>query len=61
VHAGSFAAKQGQHDDLVMAMVICVRILERIKDWDDRYGTAFETASENSDEPKHPPMPMIFG
>lgn len=60
-HAGSFAAKQGQQDDLVMAMVICVRILERIKDWDDRYGIALETAKENKDEPKHPPMPMIFG
>lgn len=30
-----FAAKSSEHDDAVLALLLCVRIIERLKQWDD--------------------------
>jgi hypothetical protein len=31
-----FAAKQGEHDDCVMATLMCVRMMQMVQNWDDR-------------------------
>ena len=32
----SYSAKSGEHDDLVMALVVAIRIFQSIQDWDDK-------------------------
>lgn len=59
--AGSFAAKSGEHDDLVSALLLIVRMSQHIARWDD--GTAARVRTENLldiDELEQP-MPIVMG
>lgn len=57
---GSFKAKQGEHDDLVMSTLLCVRMLEVVADWlsDDKANELKEIISE--DELSNEPMPIAW-
>lgn len=54
----SFKAKQGQHDDLVSAVLLIIRMSVILADWDPR---VFETLSvaPNLDEDWEPPLPIF--
>lgn len=38
-----YEAKYGEHDDLVMSTILCIRILQRIQNWDDDLETKLAT------------------
>ena len=54
----SFKAKQGQHDDLVAALLLIVRMSVILADWDPK---VFETLSVNGhlDEDWEAPLPIF--
>ena len=47
----SFAAKAGEHDDVVMAILLCCRIIDRIKAYDD---DLLEDVSDDLDDYEEP-------
>jgi hypothetical protein len=55
----SFKAKEGQHDDLVAALLLIIRMSVILADWDPR---VFETMSANDelDDNWEPPMPIFI-
>jgi hypothetical protein len=55
----SFKAKQGQHDDLVAALLLVVRMSVILADWDPK---VFESLSSNTsmDEDWEPPLPIFI-
>ena len=53
----SFSAKEGETDDLVMALVLVVRMAQEITKYDD---DAFDYLNETTDEDYEEPMPMSF-
>jgi hypothetical protein len=56
---GSYAAKQGCHDDLVMATFICVRLLQVVQAWDGEFSEKLkETIGEAESEVE--PMPFLM-
>jgi hypothetical protein len=53
----SFAAKPGEHDDCVMATMLCVRMMQMVQNWDDRVGDLLR--DDFGDDYDHDePMPM---
>lgn len=40
---GSYEAKYGEHDDLIMATILVVRILQRILNWDENLENKLNT------------------
>lgn len=56
----SFKAKSGEHDDLVSAMLLIVRMTQILADWDPRVFDTFTTAGEYDDEDYEPPMPIYI-
>lgn len=55
---GSYKAKQGEHDDLVMALVLSMRLMTLVKDWSDNIDQeAMESGFE--DNLVIEPMPII--
>lgn len=65
---GSYAAKRGSTDDLVMATAICIRLLEEIATFDQNaynkmYSHAFihEDLPEQYDDDSDGPNAMVFG
>ncbi len=55
--ANSYSARQGSHDDLVMATILAVRMAQVVQDWDPViYDTLRDTSSESWD----PPMPVFL-
>lgn len=55
--SNNFKAKEGEHDDAVMAMVLACRIIEKIKYWDnDIVDGIYDSVEEDNDEPI---MPII--
>lgn len=56
---GSFKAKQGEHDDLVMSTLLCIRMLETVTDWlDDSKANQLREIISEDDATE--PMPMSF-
>jgi hypothetical protein len=54
----SFAAKQGEHDDCVMAMILCIRMMQLVTNWDEKAG---ELLRDNfGDDVHEDPMPISF-
>jgi len=56
---GSYKAKAGIHDDLVMATMQIVRLLQICADWEEQIETNMKAASFDDDEGSTP-MPMSF-
>jgi hypothetical protein len=55
---GSYAAKPGQHDDLVSACLLIVRMLESVTRWDEQSSALSEQITE--DEVFSDPMPVVI-
>lgn len=55
---GSYRAKPGEHDDLIMSMIIVVRLLSIVQEWDDGIGEAMGDDSM-LDDMIIEPMPII--
>lgn len=55
---GSYQAKAGEHDDLIMSMIIVVRLLSIVQEWDDDIGEAMGDDSVLEDMVIEP-MPII--
>lgn len=58
---GSFAARQGDQDDCVMATVLCVRLMQILTDWDEKYLVVMSGMNAEQEEEFIEPMPIIFG
>lgn len=59
VAAGStFKAKPGETDDLVSALLLIIRIMSVLKDWDPRIYNSFKSIDEMPDY--EPPMPIFI-
>jgi Terminase-like family. len=54
-----FAAKPGEHDDLVMATLLCVRMLDTVIAWGVNVGNVSETISDEELMEEQEPMPVI--
>jgi hypothetical protein len=58
---GSYKAKLGSHDDLVMSTLQIVRLLQICADWDDTLESNLKNAHmAEEDDQSAPPMPMSF-
>lgn len=55
---GSYKAKPGEHDDLVMSLILVIRIFSIISEWDDNLGEDME--SNILEDMIIEPMPVIF-
>lgn len=55
----SFAAKQGENDDCVMATLMCVRMMQMVTNWDETVGKLLR--DDFGDEQHEDPMPISFG
>ena len=55
-HGTSYAAKPGEHDDLVMATILAVRMLQQIQNYHKSIG---QTMTDHSDN-RIDPMPFIM-
>jgi hypothetical protein len=53
----SFAAKQGENDDCVMATLMCIRMMQQLQNWDERIGDLLRD-SWDDDSAHEDPMPM---
>jgi hypothetical protein len=53
-HGVGFGAKTGEHDDLVMAMLLCIRMADVLADWDPQI---YDKMSERLSEEQ---LPMPF-
>jgi len=56
--AASYKAKPGETDDLVSAMLLVIRVIGVLKDWDPRIYNSFKSLRE--DEEYEPPMPIFI-
>jgi hypothetical protein len=54
-HGASFAAKEGETDDLVMSSLLCVRLIEHLMKYDER---TYNTLVERSGSDFLAPMPI---
>lgn len=55
----SFAAKSGEHDDLVSAMLLVIRMVEIIQHWDEDFSDKLKETLD-TEEMEIEPMPMAF-
>jgi len=53
-----FAAKQGEHDDCVMATILCVRMMQMVTNWDDRIGEILKDAFDDDTTDTRDPLPF---
>lgn len=56
--SNNFKAKEGEHDDAVMAMVLACRIIDKIKYWDD---DIIEDTYDSIESSYEAPMMPVFG
>lgn len=54
----SYKAKSGQSDDLISALLLSIRMIEVLKDWDPRVYNSFTSIEQ--DEDYEPPMPIVI-
>lgn len=57
----SFAAKSGEHDDLVTSTLLIVRMVQVISKWDDRTAEQFQDQTLADMEDFQEPMPISLG
>jgi hypothetical protein len=57
---GSYQAKAGVHDDLVMGSLQIVRLLQIVANWDQSIEDNLRSAYEDDDDLSSSPMPMVF-
>jgi hypothetical protein len=58
----SFAAKQGETDDLISACLLVVRMMEAVQRWDDDFSDMLKEVIEMDDMIEEPmPFAMVFG
>lgn len=55
----SFAAKQGENDDCVMATLMCVRMMQMVTNWDENVSKLLR--DDFDDDVHEDPMPISFG
>ena len=55
----SYKAKTGEHDDLVSAMLLAMRIVTVLKDWDPKIYTSFSQADEDTADRVYP-LPLFI-
>lgn len=55
----SFAAKAGEHDDCVMATILCVRMMQMVTHWDENISNLMK--DDLQDEHFAEPLPIAFG
>jgi hypothetical protein len=55
----SFKAKVGQHDDLVAALLLIIRMSVLLAEWDPRVFETLKVTSELDDEPWEAPLPIF--
>jgi Terminase large subunit, T4likevirus-type, N-terminal len=55
-HGGSFAAKQGERDDLVMALLLVVRMMEHLREYDPM----LDSKMRDSDTELMMPLPFVM-
>jgi len=56
----SFKAKSGEEDDLVSALLLCVRMSQVLADWDQRVFDSISTGDGIGDEEWEMPMPIFI-
>jgi hypothetical protein len=58
----SFEAKTGEHDDCVMSTLLCIRMMQIVSGWDEKFENMLKDSldSDYEDEDFEAPMPMIF-
>ena len=56
--AASYKAKPGENDDLVSAMLLIIRMIGVLRDWDPRIYSTFKSLTESDDY--EPPMPIFI-
>jgi hypothetical protein len=56
----SFEGKTGVPDDAVMATLLCVRMMQMMQNWDDRFGEILKDTWEDSDGFYDEPMPIVL-
>ena len=58
--ANSYEAKTGQRDDLIMALILAVRMIEFVSTWDDGSHAAVNSNILDNGETYDPPMPIFI-
>lgn len=58
--SNTFQARIGQTDDLIMAMILSVRMLDYIATWDERSQSAINSSVSESDDDYGAPMPICI-
>jgi hypothetical protein len=58
--ANSYEAKSGQRDDLVMAMILALRMIEFVATWDDGSHAAVNSNILDDDDNYDQPMPIFI-
>ena len=54
----TYRAKTGEHDDLVSASLLAMRVIQVLKDWDPKIYTSFSQADEDTTE-RVIPLPIF--
>jgi len=57
-HGDSFRGKSGEHDDAVMALILCVRMMQMVTRWDESIGNLMK---DDFNDVSEEPMPISFG
>jgi len=57
---GSYSAKSGNKDDLVMALILAIRMSDFVSTWDDRTQAALRSLSHDEDDEYDEPMPLMI-
>ena len=55
----SYGAKPGEHDDLVSATLLCVRIMGVLRDWDPKIYNTFTQIEDDEMAEKVMPLPLF--
>ena len=58
--SNSYEARAGQTDDLVMALILVLRMVDYIATWDDISQSAINSSVNDADEIFDAPMPLII-
>jgi hypothetical protein len=53
-----FSAKTGEHDDTVMATVLCVRMMQMVTNWDDNIGELMKDVFDDNSGDERAPLPF---
>ena len=54
----SFAAKPGEHDDCVMATLLCIRMMQLVTNWDDKVGELMKDVFDGEVQEHRDPLPF---